>query len=492
MLIEHLLEAARRHPEHLAAADQTRRLNYGQLTTLAKALRRLVLAETQCERVGILLPGSVGGMGTILGILWAGRTVIPLNCLLGPGELARVIADARIDLVITTRQLRELLTETHVRAIFLEEIHLKRRFIWEKLRRTPEPPDVQPDDLAAIVYTSGTTGEPKGVCLSYENLLSNSRAAIEHLQITPEHHLLGVLPPFHAFGLTVLKVLPVVLGASVTFIPRFSPLVAHQTIAQEGITILIAVPSMYAAISRLKSIDRAAFQRIHIAVSGGEPLPRNIYDQMLERTGVRLMEGYGLTETSPVISCDLPWAHQPGTVGQTLPGVEVQVRDENGVVLPAGAEGELFVRGPLVMKGYFHRPEETAAVIDPAGWFRTGDIVRISEDGHIAITGRAKDLIIVGGDNVYPREVEAVLEQHPAVADVAVLGQPDGSRGEVVVAFIALAEGAETTDTESLRAFCRDKLAGFKVPRRIHIHDELPRGPTGKVLKRELKSQLAG
>ena len=211
---------------------------------------------------------------------------------------------------------------------------------------------------------------------------------------------------------------------------------------------------------------------------------------MYERTGVRLMEGYGLTETSPVISCDMPSTHRVGTVGQPLPGVQTQVRDQTGQPLSAGQEGELFVRGPLVMKGYFHRPDETAAVIDADGWFRTGDIIRI-DAGYISITGRAKDLIIVGGENVYPREVESVLEQHPAVADAAVVGREDGSRGEVVVGFVSLHEGADATG-DRLRHFCRDQLAGYKVPRQIHVRPDLPRGPTGKVLKRQLKALLVG
>ena len=491
MLVQHLLEAVRRFPHKPAANDPTRRLTYAQLTTLAQAMRRLVLKETGCPRLGVLLPGSVGGLGTLLGTLWAGKTIVPLNFLLPPRELAAVIDDARIDLVITTEHFKALMDQVPIRCLYLERLHLKRRYLRAKLTRTPEPPSTSPDDLAAIVYTSGTTATPKGVCLTYNNLLSNSTAAIEHMRLTPEHHLLGVLPPFHVFGLTVLNVIPIVLGATTTYIPRFSPQAAYHAIATEDISLLIAVPSMYAAIARLKSLDASKCQCIKLAASGGEPLPRTVYEQMYERTGVRLMEGYGLTETSPVISCDMPPTHRVGTVGRPLPGVQTQARDETGQPVSAGQEGELFVRGPLVMKGYFHRPDETAAVIDADGWFRTGDIVRIDDEGYVSITGRAKDLIIVGGENVYPREVEAVLEQHPAVADAAVIGRQDGSRGEVVVGFVSLHEGADATG-DKLRHFCRDQLAGYKVPRQIHVRPDLPRGPTGKVIKRQLKALLAG
>jgi long-chain acyl-CoA synthetase len=289
--------------------------------------------------------------------------------------------------------------------------------------------------------------------------------------------------------MTVVVFLPMVIGATVSFVPRFSPQAAYRAIQQDKTDILLAVPSMYAAIARLKSIEKEKFCHIKLAASGGEPLPRTVYDLVYEKTGLRLIEGYGLTETSPIISADLPWAHKVGTVGKPMPNTEIQLRDETGTVLSNDQEGELWVRGPGVMKGYYNKPEETAAVIDREGWFRTGDIVRIDQDGYISITGRAKDLIITAGENVYPREVEAVLEEHPAVAEAAVVGKPDPSRGEVVVAFAALKEGARA-DTDELRSFCKDRLAGFKTPREVHIREEFPRGPTGKILKRKLKEEL--
>jgi len=492
MVMESLLDAAGRFPAKTAVIDPFRHLTYSQLTTLAKAMRRLVLKETDCQRVGVLLPGTAAGMGTILGVIWAGRTVIPLNFLLQARELTSIIEDADIDLIIGTKHFESILSALPIRTLYIEQLGLPRRYLWEKLRRTPGPPPVPPDEPAAIVYTSGSTGRPKGVCLTHANLSSNGRAAIQHFQIGPEHHLLGVLPPFHVFGLTILNLVPILLGATVTFIPRFSAQAVYETIAADpGISLLLAVPSMYAAISRLKSIDASRWRGVRIAVSGGEPLPRKIYDLMLEKTGIRLMEGYGMTEASPVISCDLPSVHRAGTVGLPLPGVEVQVRNENGQALPNSQTGELYVRGPSVMKGYYNRPEETTAVLDKDGWLRTGDIVQIADDGHITITGRSKDIIIVGGENVYPREIEAVLEQHPAVQESAVVGQIDSMRGEVVVGFVILNEGAEVTEAD-LRAFCRDHLAGFKVPRTILFRDNLPRAPSGKILKRELMASLPG
>jgi long-chain acyl-CoA synthetase len=490
MLIESFLEVVGRSPNKLAVEDPLRHFTYGQLETLSRVIRRELMSATECERVGVMLPASCGGTATLLGVQWAGRTAVPLNFLLPPRELGAIIADAGIDLVISTEHFREQMDALPVKVLYLEHLKKIRLYMREKLTRHPDPPAVAPDDVAVILYTSGTTGEPKGVCLTHENFRSNCRAAIEHLRVTPDDHLLGVVPPFHVFGLNVVHFLPIMLGATVTYIPRFSPQATHQTLSKGQVTIFLAVPSMYAAMARLKEIQPEHFRSIRLAASGGEPLPRTIYETVRERMGLQLVEGYGLTETAPIISADLPWAHKVGTVGPPLPGVEIQPRDESGRPVGANQEGELYVRGPLVMKGYYQRPAETAAVIDSEGWFRTGDIVRVDADGYISITGRAKDIVIVAGENVYPREVENVLDQHPAVVQSAVIGQQDSSRGEVVVAFVTLSEGAGIRP-DDLRAYCREHLAGYKVPREIHIRQDLPRGPTGKILKRDLRKELS-
>ena len=489
MIVEALLEAARKFPDRLATKDAGRQFTYAQLVTLAKAFRRLVLKETRCERVGVMLPSTAGTPGVLFGALWGGKTIVPLNFLLQQCELEAVIQDSGIDLVISTEHFENFTARLPVRTLYLEQLGMKRRFFWEKFRRTPEPPQVAPQDVAAIIYTSGTTAQPKGVCLSYNNLASNSRASIKHLRFEPDHHLLGLLPPFHVFGLTVLNILPSFLGGTVTYIPRFSPQAAYQAIINDRITVLIAVASMYGAIGRLKSLEAEKLKNTYMAVSGGEPLPRAVYDEFYRRTGIRISEGYGMTETSPVVCCDLPWDHHVGTVGLPIPDVQVSIRDGNGETLAGDQEGEICVRGPCVMKGYYNRPEETAAVIDADGWLRTGDLGRVDVEGRISITGRAKDLIIVAGENVYPREVEAVLESHPSVAESAVIGRQDGSRGEVVTAYVALREGIGATE-EELRSFCRDRLAGYKAPRKVYIRKELPHGPTGKVLKRALREEL--
>lgn len=489
MLIRSLLDAAGRTPGKVAARDPMREVTYAQLATFSRIMSRLVSRETRCERVGIMLPASVAALGTILGSVWARRVAIPLNFLLPVRELTAVVADAGIDLIIGSKYFEEHIRPLPVKAVYLEDLPLKRAYLAEKLRSAPRVPDVDPHETAAIIYTSGSTGQPKGVCLTYNNLLTNCRGAIEHFRMTPEHHVLGMIPPFHVFGLTCTTLLPFILGGTVTFLPRFSPQAIHKAVRETDVSIIMAVASMYGAIARLKQIQPGDFKRLVLTVSGGEPLPRRTYDDFLAKTGVSLLEGYGLTETSPVVSSNQPWANKIGTVGRPIRDCELLVRDDAGRSLAVGEEGELWVRGPMVMKGYFNRREETAAVIDKDGWFRTGDIVRLDEEGFIKITGRAKEMMIVGGENVFPREVESVLEQHPSVFEVGVVGRPDSSRGEVVVAFVALKDGAQVTADE-LREFSRQRLAGYKTPRELYILDSLPHGPTGKIIKRELKARL--
>jgi long-chain acyl-CoA synthetase len=298
-----------------------------------------------------------------------------------------------------------------------------------------------------------------------------------------------VIPQFHSFGFTVMTVTPLILGASAWYLPRFSPAAVVSTIAEKRVTVLLAVASMYGALARMKEADPAALASLKLAISGGEPLPLRIARPFKERFGIDIMEGYGLTETSPVVSVNLPWGHRSGSVGRALPGIVVTTVDENGRSLPPGHEGELVIRGHCVMCGYHNRPEATAAVIRE-GALHTGDVGRVDPDGFIHITGRAKEMMIVGGENVFPLEIETALCDHPAISEAAVVGVPDDVRGEVPLAYVVLHEGATLSDHE-IRSFCRQRLPGYKVPREIRVAQELPRGPTGKILKRALKPTVS-
>jgi long-chain acyl-CoA synthetase len=287
----------------------------------------------------------------------------------------------------------------------------------------------------------------------------------------------------------------VALGASLYYIPRFGPAAAIEAIRQRRISVTLMIASMYSAMLRAKKGGQDDLASIEYAVSGGEALSDAVFHKFQERFGVEIIQGYGMTEASPVVSLNVPWSNRVGTVGQALPGVEVRSfadLDETGGIAEMkapGEVGELWIRGPTIMKGYYRNEAETREVITPEGWYKSGDMGMVEADGFISITGRKKEMIIVGGENVYPREIETVLDEHPAVAESAVIGQDDRSRGEVVVAFVTLHEDGQVTDI-ALRDFCRARIAGYKVPRRIIISDDLPRGPTGKILKRELKALL--
>jgi long-chain acyl-CoA synthetase len=476
----------------LAVADPTRQLSYNRLTATAAALKKVIEESTSRQQVGIMLPATAAFPAALYGALWAGKTVVPLNFLLAADELADVVVDAGLDTIISIHHFGDLLSRLPAQAVALEDLHLKRRVLAASLLPKPAPPKVDLDQTAVILYTSGTSGVPKGVELTYGNLQSNCDDLVEAVHLDHHDRMLNILPPFHVFGLTACVLMPVRVGASVFAIPRFQPASAVKAIHEEKVTILLGIPSMYNAIARLKSVPDNAFASVKLAMSGGEPLPATVADRFEERFGVKLRQGYGLTETSPVISLCTVEATKDGSVGQLVRSVECRIADDDGNALAAGEEGEIQVKAPSVMKGYYNRPDDTAAVLDADGWFHTGDIGRFDNEGYLYITGRKKEMMIVGGENVFPAEIESVLAQHPGVAEAAVIGVPHESRGEVPVAFVILNESGkdENVDAKAIRAFARKRLASHKVPRSVHVAEDLPRGPTGKVLKRELARLL--
>lgn len=489
MLIDTLLATADHGGSRSAVADPTRSLDYANLVRFADVMRRQVKKATTAPHVGLLIPSTCAFAGSFYGVLWAGRTVVPLNFLLQPAELAAVVTDAELDVVFAIKHFRELAEALPCRVIYVEDLPLKREMVLQRIRRTPRAPDVHGDDVAVLLYTSGTSGKPKGVCQTYKNLHSDVSAAIEMAKLKGHHHFLGLLPLFHSFGLTTMLLVPVALGASVYYIPRFQPTAVLEAIRGRRISVTMMIASMYAAMLRSKKGDREDLKTLEYAVAGGEALPDAAFHQFQERFGVEILQGYGMSEAAPVVSLNVPWSNRVGTVGQAIPGVTVRAFDDAGRELPPGEIGELWIKGPIIMKGYYKKPDETQAVLTSEGWYKSGDMGTVDAEGYIKITGRKKEMIIVGGENVYPREIENALEEHPAVNEAAAIGQPDSSRGEVVVAFVTLIEGQQAAEIE-LRDFCRDRVAGYKVPRKVIVADDLPRGPTGKILKRKLAELL--
>jgi long-chain acyl-CoA synthetase len=332
---------------------------------------------------------------------------------------------------------------------------------------------------------------PKGVCLSYGNLQSDVDAAIIAARLVDQHKFLGVVPLFHSLGMTAMMIAPIQLAAPVIYLARFSPVATLNALREHRASLFFGVPSMYAAIFRLKDAKPEDFTSIYAMLSGGEPLPATLREAFLQRFGVPLLEGYGLTETSPVISLNTPHVSRPGSVGKLIPGAVARIVDDSGEDLPVGQTGEIWLGGPMIMKGYHNLPQETAEAVTPDGFFKTGDLGKFDADGFLYITGRKKEMIIIAGEKAYPREIEETLLAHEGVAEVAVLGKKDPSRGEVIVAFI-IAKPEHTLTVDELRDFCRGQgLAQWKIPREIHIVPDLPRSPTGKVLRRALAEKLA-
>ncbi|MEU9992547.1 AMP-binding protein [Streptomyces sp. NPDC048045] len=337
-----------------------------------------------------------------------------------------------------------------------------------------------------ILYTSGTTGEPKGAELTHANLSRNCDVvAAELLRLTSDDVIFGGLPLFHAFGQSCTLNAAVTAGACLTLLPRFDAGQALQMLAEHGVTVFAGVPTIFSGL--LQPPDRNAYDvsRLRPAVSGGAAIPVGVLRSFETAFDCVVLEGYGLSETSPVASfsrVDAP--RKPGSIGTPIPGVQMRVVDDSGVEVPQGETGEIVIRGHNVMKGYWQRPGATAAAIRN-GWFHTDDLVRVDPDGYFWIVGRQKDLIIRGGCNVYPREVEDVLYEHPAVADAAVIGLPNPDLGEEIGAAVVLKPGAAATAQE-LRDYVKRQVAAYEYPRKVWIADMLPKGPTGKILKREI------
>jgi long-chain acyl-CoA synthetase len=344
------------------------------------------------------------------------------------------------------------------------------------------------EDVAAILYTSATTGRPKGVMLTLANVVSNTYATLHHLRMTPRDSGLCALPLFHCFGQNFILMSGLRAGATVVLQRRFVMEQALDAIARDGTTMLFGVPTTFITLLNA-GLAPDTFATTRYCFSAAAPLPKEIASAWEERFAHKIWEGYGLTETSPFASYNHVRKHKLGSIGEAIEGVEMKVVGEDGAEVERGVWGEIVIRGPNVMLGYWHRPDDTAKAIRD-GWFHSGDIGVRDEDGYFAICDRLKDMIITSGFNVYPAEVENVLYAHPAVGEAAVFGAPDTVRGEQVAASVVLRPGAAAT-AEALIDFCRARIAGYKSPRRVDIVTQIPKSPTGKILKRVLRGEGA-
>jgi long-chain acyl-CoA synthetase len=451
-----------------------------------------VLAEkgvSPGDRVGIMIPNVPDFAVAFFGALRAGAIVVPMNVQLKSREVEFYLGDSGARLMFAWHEVGDAALEG-ARAAGAEVIPVGPDPLGRSLHDGTPQRDVAEradDDTAVIIYTSGTTGTPKGAELTHVGLLKNNEIlARDQLQLTEDDVVLGALPLFHLFGLQASMNTSVRYGACLTLIPRFDPGEALKIIERDRVTVFQGVPTMYHALLNHPERERFDTSSLRLCQSGGASLPVEVLKGFEEAFQCVLIEGYGLSETSPSASCNRPdMERKAGSVGPAVEGCEIRIVDDDGNEVPQGEIGEIVIRGHNVMKGYWNRPDATAEVMR-GGWFHTGDIGRVDEDGYHYIVDRKKDLIIRGGYNVYPREIEEVLYEHPAVSEAAVVGVPDDRLGEEVGAAVALRPG-QSVDAEDIKQFVRERVAAYKYPRRIWFVDALPKGATGKILKREIE-----
>ncbi|OBH60271.1 long-chain fatty acid--CoA ligase [Mycobacterium sp. E2479] len=478
-----LIEATRRRAEGIAMRLDDVEISYSWLDSASACLAGLLAAHGLLpgDRVGVMLPNVPYFAVAYYGVLRAGGVVVPINVLLKDRETTFYLSDSQAKSIIAWHEFapaaRAAATATGAECIVVTPGEFEE--LIGAAEPVAEPLPREDGDTAVILYTSGTTGTPKGAELTHANLRRNAAMAAEAVDLAADDVILGALPLFHVFGQTGALNAAVAAGSCLTLIPRFDPAKALEIIERDHVTVFEGVPTMFAAM--LYSDKRSDTASLRLCISGGAAMPVELMRGFEEAFGCMVLEAYGLSETSPLASFNHPdRERKPGSIGTPVTGVEMKLVNvsEDGV-------GEIAIRGHNVMKGYWNRPDATAAAIDGDGWFHTGDLARVDDDGYYFIVDRTKDMIIRGGYNVYPREVEEVLYEHPAVREAAVIGIPDDMLGEEVGAAVALTSGAEA-DAAAIRDFVKDRLAGYKYPRRVWFVDELPKGPTGKILKRDI------
>lgn len=430
------------------------------------------------------------------GIVKTGAAVVPINLLLNPREVRYILSDSEATGLVyfdsfepNLISIRDSLVDLKKLIVIGEPGSLGARPLSDvAASESPvfEIPSIdQKQTTAAIIYTSGTTGEPKGAMLTHRNLLHNVYSVTQALPIEHDDVFIAVLPMFHSFGATACTMTPLSVGATVAAVPRFSPDEVGETIVSTKATVFLGVPSMYTVFANVREDRKPDFSSLRFCISGGAALPGEVMKRFEEKYQIPILEGDGPTECSPVTSVNpFEGDRKPGSIGLPVLGVEMKIFDDTGTELPAGEVGEIVVRGENVMKGYLNRPEETAEAFF-GDWYRTGDVGYQDEDGYFYIVDRKKELIIVNGMNVYPRMVEEVLYRHSAIAEVAVVPEPNRLHGEVPRAVIALKPDMTATKEEIIR-LCKENLGPHQMPRIIEFVSELPKTPTGKILKRAL------
>ncbi|HSR95317.1 MAG TPA: long-chain fatty acid--CoA ligase [Solirubrobacterales bacterium] len=487
-----LTESAGRSPDAPAIRLGEAELSYAELEDRSARLATL-LGEKGVgsgDRVGVMLPNVPEFPVAYYGALRAGAIVVPMNVLLKRREIAFYLEDSGAKLVLAWHGFCDEACEgaADAGAELVEVEPAAFAATLTGLEPAPDLAETAADDTAVILYTSGTTGKPKGAELTHANLARNADVCSRTTsEIGAGDVVIGALPLFHSFGQTVAMNASLRVGACLTLVPKFDPGEALETMQRDGVTHFYGVPTMYGALLHHPGRERFDTSSLRICITGGASMPVEVLRGFEAAFGAKVMEGYGLSETSPVACSNHPHRERkPGSIGTPIEGVEMRIVNENDEPVAQGEVGEIVIRGHNIMKGYWQRPEATAEAMR-GGWFHSGDMARTDEDGYFFIVDRKKDLIIRGGYNVYPREVEEVLYEHPKIREAAVLGVPHDEWGEEIGAAVVLHEGEEL-GPEEVSAYVKERIAAYKYPRVVWFLDELPKGPTGKILKREIEA----
>jgi long-chain acyl-CoA synthetase len=487
-LAQLLSNAAARHGDRAALRLDDHLITYDTLNEGASRVAGLLRQRgvVPGDRVGIMLPNVPYFPIVYYGILRAGGVVVPMNPLFKRREVHFYLADSDAKQLFVWHEVADSAQGAEASTDVISVVPGEFERLLEAAPRAAADAPRDPSDTAVILYTSGTTGTPKGAELTHHNMLENSlRGAAELIDFSEHDVILGALPLFHSFGQTCCMNASIRKGACMTLMPRFDAEQALEIVARDKVTILDGVPTMFHALLHHPDRDRYDVSSVRVCCSGGSAMPVEVMRGFERAFGCLILEGYGLSETSPVASFNhVDRERKPGSIGTPIHGVEMKVVDDQDNELPVGEVGEIVIRGHNVMKGYHNRPDATAEAMR-GGWFHTGDLARVDEDGYFFIVDRKKDMIIRGGYNVYPREIEEVLYEHPAVLEAAVIGVPDAVLGEEIAASVVLQPGADA-GADDIRDFVKERVAAYKYPRHIWFTDELPKGPTGKVLKREI------
>ena len=468
------------HTDDPCIGDTGRTLSYRTVESRAAAFAEQLrdLGVREGDVVAIMLPNRVELLIGMLGAWRMGATVTPINPTFTSRELEYQLTDSGARILVAGEG-----TEASVQTIAPDDMRL--------LPAEPiDTPQIAPHDVALLVYTSGSTGQPKGVILEHANLAAMATQMATHFQLTRNDRALLVLPLFHVNSICVTFLAPMVAGASVTLLERFAPDSFLEAIDSVRPSYFSGVPAIFAKLAELADGPAHRWSSLRFAICGAAPASKELLSRCEERFGLVIAEGYGLTEATCASCCNpIGGVRKPGTVGPALPGQRVAIMDPHGTLLPPGSRGEVVVTGPTVMRGYLGRPDATAEALRD-GWLHTGDVGVLDEDGYLTLVDRIKDMIIRGGENLYPKEIESFLATHPDVLEAAVVGCPHDALGEVPVAYVTLRPG-HATSVADLIEHCRTGLAKIKVPAHLEILEELPRNPVGKVDKPTLRRQLA-